>query len=172
MYNCCSFITSFPRLKNFKIFNFGWFNNYKWYLLFQFVFSLITWKVKIVLYLESCNFEDCMSVELLGKCSYEWKSFKSCPTLCDPMDCSPWNSPGQNTGMGRLFLLQGIFPTQGLNPGLLHCRQILYQLSHKESPNAHNYNNKLVHFSSCSWYTFSCILFRILHNIQDIRCAH
>ena len=47
---------------------------------------------------------------------------------------SPWNSPGQNTGMGSLSLLQGIFPTQGLNPGLLHCRWILYQLSHKGSP--------------------------------------
>ena len=47
---------------------------------------------------------------------------------------SPWNSPGQNTGVGYLFLLQRIFPTQGSNPGLLHCRQILYQLSHKGSP--------------------------------------
>ena len=47
---------------------------------------------------------------------------------------SPWNSPGQNTRMGSLSLLQGIFPTQGSNSGLLHCRQILYQLSHKESP--------------------------------------
>ena len=47
---------------------------------------------------------------------------------------SPWNSPGQNTGEGRLFLLQGIFPTQGLNPGLPHCRWILFQLSHKGSP--------------------------------------
>ena len=46
------------------------------------------------------------------------------------MDC-PWNSLGQNTGVGGLSLLQGIFPTQGLNPGLLHCRWILYQLSHK-----------------------------------------
>ena len=46
---------------------------------------------------------------------------------------SPWNSPGQNTGVGCLSLLQGIFPTQGLNPGLLHCRRILYQLSHKEN---------------------------------------
>ena len=46
----------------------------------------------------------------------------------------PWNSPGQNTGMGSLSLLQGIFPTQGSNPGLSHCRQILYQLSHKGSP--------------------------------------
>ena len=47
---------------------------------------------------------------------------------------SPRNSPDQNTGVGSLSLLQGIFPTQGSNPGLLHCRQILYQLSHKGSP--------------------------------------
>ena len=47
---------------------------------------------------------------------------------------SPWNSPGQNTGVGSLSLLQGIFPTQGSNPGLPHYGQILYQLSHKESP--------------------------------------
>ena len=47
---------------------------------------------------------------------------------------SPWNSPGQNTRMGSLSFLQGIFPTRGLNPGLLFCRWILYQLSHKGSP--------------------------------------
>ena len=47
---------------------------------------------------------------------------------------SSWNSPGQNTGVGSLSLLQGIFPTQRLNPGLPHCRQILYQLTHQGSP--------------------------------------
>ena len=47
---------------------------------------------------------------------------------------SPWNSPGQNTGVGSLSLLQRIFPTQGWNPDLSHCRRILYQLSHKGSP--------------------------------------
>ena len=69
------------------------------------------------------------------------KVTQSCMTLCDPMESllphgvsSPWNSPGQNTGVGSLSLLQGIFPTQGLNPGLLNCRWILYQLSHKGSP--------------------------------------
>ena len=51
-----------------------------------------------------------------------------------PHGLSPWNSPGQNTGVDCLSLLQGIFPTQGSNSGLPHCRQILYQLSHKESP--------------------------------------
>ena len=47
---------------------------------------------------------------------------------------SPWNSPNWNIGVGSYSLLQGIVPTQGLNPGLPHCRQILYQLSHKWSP--------------------------------------
>ena len=86
-----------------------------------------------------------------------------CLTLSDPMDCSlpgssihgifqasvlewvaiafsmiyifsPWNSPGQNIGVSSLSLLQGIFPTQRSNPGLLHCGLILYQLSHQGSP--------------------------------------
>ena len=64
---------------------------------------------------------------------------QSCPTLCNPMDCSPpsssvhGDSPGKNTGVGYRALLQGIFPTQGSNPGLLHCRWILYHLSHEGS---------------------------------------
>ena len=61
------------------------------------------------------------------------KVAQSYSTLCNFMDCT-WNSPGQNTGEGSLALLQGISPTQGLNPGLLHCRQILYQLSYHGSP--------------------------------------
>ena len=47
---------------------------------------------------------------------------------------SPWNSPGQNTGVGSLSLLQGIFPSKGSNPGLPHCRRILYQLRYQGSP--------------------------------------
>ena len=47
---------------------------------------------------------------------------------------SPWNSPGQNSGVGSPSFLQEIFSTQRSNPGLLHCRWILYQLSHKGSP--------------------------------------
>ena len=62
------------------------------------------------------------------------KVAQSCPTLRPHGLYSPWNSPGQNTGMGSLSLLGGIFPSQGSNPGLPHCRQILYQLSHKGSP--------------------------------------
>ena len=65
---------------------------------------------------------------------------QSCPTLCDPMDCSlpgssvHGDSPGKNTRVGCLALLQEIFPTQGSNPGLPHCRRILYHLNHKGSP--------------------------------------
>ena len=58
----------------------------------------------------------------------------------------PWNSPGQNTGVGSLSLLQGIFPTQGLEPGLLHCRRILYQLSHREALST--CNNAALHFTT------------------------
>ena len=54
------------------------------------------------------------------------------PTLCDPMDYSPWYSPGQNTRVRSLSLPQGIFPIQG-SPGLPHCKWILYQLSHQGS---------------------------------------
>ena len=46
----------------------------------------------------------------------------------------PWNSPGQNTGVGSYSVFQGIFPIQGLNPGLPHCRQILYQIWYQGSP--------------------------------------
>ena len=64
---------------------------------------------------------------------------QSCPALCDPMDCSPpgstvhGDSPSKNTGVGCHALFQGNFLTQGSNPGLLHCRQILYCLSQQGS---------------------------------------
>ena len=71
---------------------------------------------------------------------------QSCPTLCDPVDYSPSGSSFHGilqarilewvaiTGVGCHFLLQRIFPTQGSNPGLPHCRQTLYHLSHHGSP--------------------------------------
>ena len=67
---------------------------------------------------------------------------QSCMTLCNCRGCSPpgssvhGDSPGKSTGVG--CLLQGIFPTQRSNPGLLHCRQILYRLSHQEAPSWHS----------------------------------
>ena len=57
-----------------------------------------------------------------------------CPILCNPVGCSPWNPPGQNTRVGSCSLLQRIFPTQELNRGLPHCGRILYQLSYQGSP--------------------------------------
>ena len=72
---------------------------------------------------------------------------QSCLTLCDPVVCSltgsslPWNSPVKKTRVGCHFLLQGIFPAQGSNLGLLHCRQILYHPLQTDSlpsePSAH-----------------------------------
>ena len=70
---------------------------------------------------------------------------QSRPTLCNPMDCSPpvssvhGDSPDKNTGVGCHALLQGIFPTQGSNPDLPHCRQILYPLSHQGSPSVYGW---------------------------------
>ena len=62
---------------------------------------------------------------------------------------SPWNSPGQNIGVGSHSLLQGMFPTQGSNPGLPHCGRILYQLSHKGSP-------RILEWAA-TWTRVSCI---------------
>ena len=78
---------------------------------------------------------------------------ESCSVVSDSLQhhglYSPWNSPGQNTGVSSLSLLQRIFPTQGSNPGLPHCRQILYQLSHQGSPkkvlNSHAHTHRLTH---------------------------
>ena len=65
----------------------------------------------------------------------EVKVAQSFLTLCDPHGLfSTWNSPGRNAGVDTFSHLHGIFPPQELNPGLLHRRQILYQLSHRGSP--------------------------------------
>ena len=75
------------------------------------------------------------------------KLLQSCLTLCDSVDwparlLCPWDSPGKNTGVGCHPLLQGIFTTQGLNPGLPHCRRVLYCLRHQGSPPSHLPFNK------------------------------
>ena len=72
----------------------------------------------------------------------------------------PWNSPDQNIGVGSRSLFQGIFPAQGSNPGLQHCRQILHQLSHKRSPRilewvAYPFSNRSPWFKN--WTRVSCI---------------
>ena len=72
---------------------------------------------------------------------------------------SPWNSPGQNTGEGSLSILRGIFPTQGMNPGLPHCRRVLYLLSLQGSSRILEW---VIYFFSRSsrprnWTEVSCI---------------
>ena len=62
---------------------------------------------------------------------------------CSKLLC-PWDFQGKSTGVGCHFLLQGIFPIQGLNPGLSHCRQTLYRLSHQQSPTIQNIWTSLV----------------------------
>ena len=76
-----------------------------------------------------------MCLLVICLCSLKWKLLSLVWLFVTPWTLySPWNSPGQNTGVGSLSLLQGILPTQGSNPGVPHCRQILYQLSHEGSP--------------------------------------
>ena len=106
---------------------------FKYYYCQKYPWVRCTWTITIE---ELCS-------EIAPSIKEKWSEVKItqvCSTLCDFMDCSPpgtsvhGDSPGKNTAVDCHFLLQGIFPTQGLNPGLLHCRRILYQMSHKESP--------------------------------------
>ena len=79
----------------------------------------------------------------------------------------PWDFPGKSTGVGCHFLLQGIFPTQGLNPGLPHCRQMLYCLSHQGG--SHFYIFIIIIFSDqmiIPWVIF--LIIHILWNVQVV----
>ena len=84
-----------------------------------------------------CGIIDRLSCASVGKGVCACLAIQSCPTFCNPMDGSPpgfsvhGDSLGKNTEVGCHHFLQGIIPTQGLNPGLLHCRRILYQLCHQ-----------------------------------------
>ena len=86
----------------------------------------------------ACNAGDLGSIPGLGRSPGEGKGMEWVTPIFRPGEFlglySPWNSTGQNTGVGSLSLLQGIFPIQRLNPGLPHCKWILYQLIHKDSP--------------------------------------
>ena len=103
------------------------------YLFFFFFFKFLTNLLRIPLRLSSIEVK--MKVKVT----------QSCQTHCDPR---AWNSLGWNSGMGSLSLLQGIFPTQGLNPGLLYRRQILYQLNHKELFHLLDISNVSLQFAS------------------------
>ena len=89
------------------------------------------------LYVIMIFWEYLLTVECCNVYESESEVTQSCPTLCDPMDCGlPGSSlhgilQARVLGVGCHFLLQRIFPTQGLNPGLPHWRQTLYHLSHQ-----------------------------------------
>ena len=93
---------------------------------------------------------------------WKWKSLSLVRLLAVPHPglYSPWDSPGQNIGVSSLSLLQGIFPTQRLNPGLPRCRWILYSLSHLGSPRilelvAYPFFRRS--FQTRNWTGISCI---------------
>ena len=97
--------------------------------------------------------------------NWKWKLLGRVRLFATPWTIySPWNSPGQNSGLGSLSLLQGIFPTQGLNPGLPHCGRILYQLSHFTKRyiiySIYSYN-QLIHMNNSSTLR---ILGKYIHN--------
>ena len=103
-------------------------------LLFEYIFHFLFCKAS------SLDAVEDSSVTELPMCLCLLLLSQSCPTLCDPMDCSPPGfsvlgaSSARNTGIGCYALLQRIFPAQGSNPGLPHCRQILCWLNHQGSP--------------------------------------
>ena len=100
-----------------------------------------SWKWMILLSIFSLNFFHqwhCRNSSVVAQ---------SCPTLCDPVDCSlpgssPGDSVGKNTGVDSRSLLQGIFSTQGSNPCLLICQQILYCLSTREAHDFHKMDGR------------------------------
>ena len=105
---------------------------------------------------------------------------QSCPTLCDPMNCSLpgssvlGDSPGKNTGVGCHALLQGIFPTQGSNPGLLHCRQILYHLSHQGNPASSVQFSSVAQLCPTLCNPMDCIMpgFLVHHQLPELTQTH
>ena len=90
----------------------------------------------------------------LRKTKWKWKSLSLSNSLRPQGLYSPWNSPDQDTGVGSCSLLQGIFPTQGSNPGFPHCRWILYQLSHGGSHWGRQGDSKSCILSTCKHFPF------------------
>ena len=119
-----------------------------------------------------------VTLKIKNRVTIKVKLSQSCLTICNPMDLySPWNSPGQNTGVGSRSLLQGICLIQELNWGLLHCRQILYQLSYQGSPEL-SYGPEILHLRIYpeknmiqKYYIHPNIHFNTVHNRQDMEAT-
>ena len=145
--------TLFLALSLFQLNRFWWYWYWKKYKISDFFFNLLNlgWDLFLCkLFTES----------LVCVCALVTQS---CPTLCDPVDCSPpgssvhGDSPGKTTGICCPALIQGIFLTWRSNPGFLHCRQILYYLSHQGSPPklAHEGNASVTSFDSVTSFNLS-----------------
>ena len=97
-------------------------------------------QVTFIEHLSCYLFSSMLKIRDMNICCHCYLVLKSCPIplwhhgLLSARFLCPWDFPGKNTGVGCHFLLQGIFLTQGSNPGLPHCRRVLYLLSHKRSP--------------------------------------
>ena len=118
-------------------FNILWENDYKIKILYSAISQVCV--VAEGRYCWICqNLKILPPLELLSGKGWRWRESESCSVVSDSLwplgPYSPWNSPDQNSGMGSLSFLQGILPTQGSNPSLLHCSWILHQLSHKGNP--------------------------------------
>ena len=95
-----------------------------------FYFHLLPVLLRNTQHISQCNFK---AYSIFKAWKEKVKSLSCVRLFVTPWLLSPWNFPGKNTGVGCHFLLQRIFLTQGLNPGLPHCRQTLYCLSHQGS---------------------------------------
>ena len=108
---------------------------------------VFTWAAGLLMMLFSEPIERWIQIFVCWICAVLCLVAQSCLTLCDSLNCSlpgssvHWDSPGKYTGMG-CHALQGIFPTQGSNPGLLHCRQILYHWATREVHVEYKFNFK------------------------------
>ena len=104
-----------------------------WWKLISRIFDLSLWNTVYLLIYVGSSLNNILKFSVMYMCEV-WKLLSHVRLFATQWTIhSLWNSPGQNTGVGSGSLFQGIFPTQGLNPGLLHCRQILYQLTHHGS---------------------------------------
>ena len=129
--------------------------------------------ISIIIYhwgLSNYSLMTLMSTKLiLPKSNYLKLKSESCSVESDSLWLhelySPWNSPGQNTGVGSLSFLQGNLPNPGIEPSLPHCTRILYQLTHEGSP-------RILEWVACpsssgsswprNWIRVSCIVGRFL----------
>ena len=104
---------------------------------------------------------------------WKWKSLSHVQLFAAPwtiqfMEYSPWNSLGQNTGVGSLSLLREIFPTQGLNPSLPHCKQTLYQLPQEKTGHINDFCVSGLEVSWITLFTSSQPSVRDLRNVFEL----